>query len=463
MEGGRVRIVGVDCAGETHVAVLLSEDGQLQRQWQMSNRRDSIEDCLGEVMLCAGEGAEVVLVVESTRSYGRLVADVARQLGFVLRQVGTVALNRFRAVEGQPRKNDAWDAFLAARMEFLGVRGVRGVPEVSDSERTLSRLTRTHQRLTKDRTRKVMQLEGLLLELAPEVLHSSWEGPKTNSKGMLYLLERWPGFKGLERAHLSSIEKILHRCRYGTKATPVARQIREMARRIMMPVDERTALTFEMSVLVEEISRCDAALKGLDKDIARHVESHVIGAKLLAVPGIGPVRGGVLVSELLPVARVATEAQAATYSGVTPLGRASGKTMDRSHLSEGVNKRILEALYGSSVASIKHSAVNQAYYRKKLKDYAGHPKPTVAALIALSRQRHKLIYKLMTTDATYDTEILMARHLARLDAEKDTADRTRHAAAEAAEAVESAARFPQPLGRRYASPTAPSAPTTNTA
>jgi transposase len=419
MEGRRVRIVGVDCAGETHVAVLLSEDGRLERRWEMTNRRDGIEACLAEVMLCAGENAEIVLVLESARSYGRLVADVARQLGFELHQVGTVALNRFRAVEGQPRKSDVWDAFLAARMEFLGARGVRRVPQVSDSERTLSRLTRAHRRLKKDRTRKVMQLEALLLELAPEVLHSSWEGPKPNSKGMLYLLKRWPGFEGLERAHLSSIEKVLHRCRYGAKATPVGRLIREMARRIMMPAEERTALTFEMSVLVEGIGTCDASLNGLDKEIARRVKSDVVGAKLLALPGIGPVRGGVLVSELLPVARVATEAQAATYSGVTPLGRTSGKTMDRSHLSEGVNKRILEALYESSVASIKHSAINQAYYKKKLKDYAGHPKPTVAALIALSRQRHKLIYKLMTTDAIYDGEILVARHLERLQAGED--------------------------------------------
>ena len=418
MEERQVRIVGVDCAGETHSVVLLSEDGQLERRWEMRNRRDQIEECLAEVALYAGEGAEIVLVTESARSYGRLVADVARRLGFELRQVGTVALNHFRSVEGQPRKSDDWDAYLAARMTYLSVRGVRPVPEVSDSERALSRLTRAHRRIKKDRTRKVLQLEALLLELAPEVLHSSWEGPKANSKGMLYLLERWPGFEGLARAHLSSIERILHRSRYGARATPVARQIREMARRISMPAEEWTALAFEMNVLVDGIRTCDAAVKKLGKEIAKRVGTDVVGVKLLAVPGIGPIRGGVLVSELLPVARVATEAQSATYSGVTPLGRKSGKSLNRSYLTEGVNKRVLEALYESSVASLRYSAINQAYFKTKLKDYSGHPKPTVAAFIALSRQRHKLIYKLMTTTAIYDNEILVARHLDRLDAER---------------------------------------------
>ncbi len=60
--------------------------------------------------------------------------------------------------------------------------------------------------------------------------------------------------------------------------------------------------------------------------------------------------------------------------------------------------------------------MDRAYYRKKRQDYAGHPKPHIAAFIALSRQRHKLILKLMTTDARYDREVLISRHLERLEA-----------------------------------------------
>ena len=62
--------------------------------------------------------------------------------------------------------------------------------------------------------------------------------------------------------------------------------------------------------------------------------------------------------------------------------------------------------------------MDRAYYQKKLRDYAGHPKPHVAAFIALSRQRHKLIYKLMTTEARYDKEILVASHLERIERDR---------------------------------------------
>ena len=103
---------------------------------------------------------------------------------------------------------------------------------------------------------------------------------------------------------------------------------------------------------------------------------------------------------------------------MTPLARKSGKSLDRDRLAQGVNKRILHALYTSSVVAIKHSSVDRAYYQKKLRGYAGHPKPHVAAFIALSRQRHKLIYKLMTTEARYDKEVLVASHLERIERER---------------------------------------------
>ena len=119
--------------------------------------------------------------------------------------------------------------------------------------------------------------------------------------------------------------------------------------------------------------------------------------------------------------RTSTEPKSATYAGVTPLSRKSGKSLNNDKLAQGINPRVLYALYVSSVVAIKHSAIDRAYYQKKLRGYAGHPKPHVAAFIALSRQRHKLVFKLMTTDARYDKEVLIAAHLGRLEQERTDA------------------------------------------
>jgi transposase len=421
MEERRQRFIGLDCGQDTHHAQLLDQEGQFGTQVQMRNRRDSIQDGFGNLLVQTGGSAGVVVVVESRRSYGRLAADIASELGCEIRQVGTVALSRYREVEGQPRKNDPWDAFLAARMGFVKARGVRSVPEVTSEERALSRLTRAHRRLMEERKRRGAQLGALFLELSPEMLHSKWEGPKVTSKAMLYILRRWPGLVGLDRAHHRSIEVILRQCRYGERAGRMAKTIRAAAKRISMVGAERKAISIETRLLVREVLSIDDELKEVYREVVTLVDSHPVGIKLLEIPSIGYLTAGVLVSELLPIARQATEAQSATYSGVTPLGRQTGKGAERAHLVQGINKRVLTAFYETSVNAVKSDPISKRYFLKKLQDYAGHPKPAVAAYIALCRQRHKMIYKIMTTDARYDRDLLLARHFERLDAEKEAA------------------------------------------
>jgi transposase len=412
------RIVGFDCGEDEHRAVLLDAAGEIEKRYGVANERREIQELLGGLLLAVGSGKRLVVVVESKRSHGRVVSDVAVELGCDLRQVNTVALNHYRDLEGQPRKDDEWDAYLAARMVFLKMGGCREAVEATEEERVLSRLTRTHHRLVQERRKHLARLRAVLLELAPDMLRSTWEGPQPGRKAMLYLLERWPGFEGLERAQLRSIEKILRRCRYGSRATRVAKQIREVARGISIAGDERQAFTLELDLLARQIRFCDESKERVRTEIVDRIGRHPVGQKLLEMDGNGPVITGVLVSELLPVARTSTEPKCATYAGVTPLSRKSGKSLDKDRLTQGVNQRVLHALYSSSVVAIKHSAVDRAYYQKKLRGYAGHPKPHVAAFIALSRQRHKLIFKLMTTEAGYDKEILIAAHLARLEQQR---------------------------------------------
>jgi transposase len=414
------RVVGFDCGEDEHSAVLLDATGKIEERYGVANERGRIQELLAEMLLLVRPDERLVVVVESKRSHGRVVSDVAVELGYDLRQVNTVALNHYRDLEGQPRKDDEWDAYLAARMVFLEMGGCREATRATEEERTLSRLTRTHSRLVEERRKHLARLRAVLLELAPEMLHSSWEGPQPGRKAMLYVLERWPGFEGLERAQLRSIEKILRRCRYGSRATRVAKLIRKMARGISIAGDERQAFTLELDLLVRQIRFCDESKDRLRAEIVHRVERHPVGQKLLGMDGNGPVITGVLVSELLPVARTSTEPKCATYAGVTPLSRKSGKSLDNDRLTQGVNHRVLHALYTSSVVAVKHSAIDRAYYQKKFRDYTGHPKPHVAAFIALSRQRHKLIYKLMTSDARYDKEVLITAHLARLE-HKETA------------------------------------------
>ena len=98
---------------------------------------------------------------------------------------------------------------------------------------------------------------------------------------MQYLLQRWPGFQGLERAQLRSIEKILLRCRNESRATRVATQFREVARGITIGAEECQIFTPELDLLTRQIQFCDESKQRVRAEIVEGVGRHPVGQKLM--------------------------------------------------------------------------------------------------------------------------------------------------------------------------------------
>lgn len=184
MEKSDVRFVGFDTAQEQHEVVLLDSDGEEESWLKCRNRRKVIEDVFGKLLVRLGPGERLIVVLEAPRAHGRLVFEVATSLGCTVIQVSPVALNHYRECEGQPRKDDHWDAFLAGRMAFLRMRGCRVVSDPRPEERALCRLTRARAKLQQQRVAAMNQLRAIMLEVAPVVLDRQWAGPKIDSAVM---------------------------------------------------------------------------------------------------------------------------------------------------------------------------------------------------------------------------------------------------------------------------------------
>jgi transposase len=368
------------------------------------------------------------LVTEGVRSLGWVVAQVSVALGIVVWEVSPKALKHYRDLEGQPRKDDDIDAYLLARMVFFGMGGCRVVVDSQPEERALSRLTRRREQQVGRRTVIGNRLRSLLVELAPEVVNKSWEGPVHSGKGMCAILKRWPTFEGLEKARASTIEGVLRKStRLGDRCLAMVTPLKEMASRVLMDPVERDIVKMDIRMTLAELEVIDRSVVELEKEIARRVQEHPIGKKLLAMPGEGPVTVGTDIGEVLPVARNVSEGKAATYAGLTPLSRQSGKGSSPSKLARGVNKHAVRTNYLSAIAAIPASAIDAAYHRKQKERHQGHPKPHVKATLSLARQRFKVKYKLMTTDAVYDKETLIKSHLERQQREREES-RSSHAA-----------------------------------
>ena len=406
--------VGVDCGEERHRFVLVDEKGARQSGIWVANRSDEIESGVGKVLLMLRDGVRLRIVTEGLRSLGWVLARVASELGLQLWQVNPKALNHYRDLEGQPRKDDDIDAYLLARMVVFGMEGCRLALDSRPEERALCRLTRLRRQQIERRTAVKSRLRSRLVELTPEVISSAWSGPAYDGKGMRAVLRRWPTFEGLDRARVSTLERhLLRSTRYGARCREMAEALKTMARHITIDSIEREAVKLDMRMALDELELLDRAIRELEKEIKGRIEDHPVGRKLMAMPGEGIITAATDVGEVLPAARNVTEGKAATYAGLTPLSRLSGKGGKSSKLARGVNKHAARTNYISAVVATTASAIDAAYYAKQYERHQGHPKPHVKATLSLARQRFKVKYKLMTTDAVYDKEVLIASHLER--------------------------------------------------
>ena len=400
--------------------MIVDDHGERESGCWVDNRRDKIEEAVAQIVLSLPKGFRMRLVTEGIRSLGWVVAQVSGVLGIEVWQVNPKALKHYRDLEGQPRKDDDIDAYLLARMVFFGMGGCRIAVDPRPEERAMCRITRHRQQLINRRTKVKNRLRSLLVELAPEVVNKSWEGPIHNGKGMWAILKRWPTFDGMEKARASTIETVLRSStRYGGRCAAMVTPLKEMASRVVIDPVEREVIKMDVGMTIAELEVLDRSVGELEKEIIRRVQEHPIGKKLLAMPGEGPVTVGTDIGEVLPVARNVSEGKAATYAGLTPLSRLSGKGGSPSKLARGVNKHAVRTNYLSAVAATSASAIDAAYHRKQKERHQGHPKPHVKATLSLARQRFKVKYKLMTTDAVYDKETLIKSHLDRQRRERE--------------------------------------------
>ena len=421
--GGRemlsIRHVGVDCSETEHRMVLLSREGEWEAREVVRNEHRSIAQGFERLLSRRAQGESVRVVLEGLYSFSAPVVEVSRDLGLEVWQTSSLALEHYRNLEGQPRKDDDRDGFLLARMSYGKMEGCRRAITPEPDDQRLRRISRLHTHLTRARGDLARRLRSQLVELSPEIVQTSWQGPKWSSRAFLAIQRRWPGFAGLHKSRPSTIERVL--AQHGTARehrTAQAKALKAIAGRLNASSVEpaREVITLEIQCLVAQLDTLDRSLKEVDQRMAAWVQAHPIGRKLQEMPGVGPFTAAALVGELLPLARTVSEAKVATYAGLTPLSRFScmkGKSI----LARGVNKHALFACYMSAVASRRRSTLDREYYRKQYRLHQGHPVPHVVANIALSRQRMKVMYKLMRTDARYDKEILIASHLKRISAE----------------------------------------------
>jgi transposase len=375
-----MRFAGIDIASEKHfVAVVDEASAVLEKSTSFS------EDNAGYVKLfeLLGPADDTALVaMEATGHYWKNLFAALTAKGFKVALVNPLRTNRFAAEDLQRTKTDAIDALGIARFAAQKRPAVTKLAESATED--LRELVRLRDRLMQDLGDRVRELHRVVDLGFPEFTRYV---RTLDSELATSILKEYPtaeAFVGLRPRTLSNL-KYDGRHFVGLE---LANQLIQAAT-TSVGAHHSPAYRVQVKYFCQDIDVFRQRLRELDRDIASKLDDHEVGKLLTTIDGIGSGTAARLIAVLGNPADFRDERALASYVGVVPALRQSGKRLaERGALSNYGNAELRTALYMPTLTAVKRNAWLKRFYDRLI--LAG--KPPKLALIAAMRKLLHAIY-----------------------------------------------------------------------
>jgi transposase len=370
-----MRYFAVDIGAEHHVvAAVDDDDAVIVRPFRFAEDADGyrqLRERLGDV-------DDVQIGMEATGHYWQnlfafLVAQGFKQLILI----NPLRTRRFAEEDLQRTKTDAIDAIGIAR--FLRQKRPTPLAMPDEATRDLRELVRLRDQLIEQQQQQVNRLHRLVDLGFPELTRHIGD---LSSVLATTLLSRYPTARSLASQRPARLAKL----RYGV------RHVLGEARATALIADAKRSVgahhgevyQTEVRYACEDLALLRRRLGSIDHDIDQRIAEHKIGQLLVTIPGVGPLTAARVMAEAGNLAAFKDGHALASYTGLVPGLRHSGKhTPARGALSPLGNARLRRALYMPTL-----KAVNGAnpwltdFYRRLV----ARGKPKKLAIVAAARK-----------------------------------------------------------------------------
>lgn len=393
--GGEFEVFcGIDVAREIHHAVALDDQGHRLIDRPLPNAEPDLVG-LFEDLKAHGR---VLVVVDQLASIGALAIAVARSRGIAVAYLPGLAMRRIADLYPGETKTDARDAHVIADAGRTLPHALRRVGPDEQSTVELSVLAGYDADLAAESTRLTNRLHDALLHVHPAL--ERLLGKHFRRRGVLGLLAATgtpnsinglgePGIRTLVAAGSPRMARtlpaqILTALAEQSVTIPATEQygrvIRGLARQLLTVLDQRDTLRTELEDLLA---------------------THPLAEILTSMPGVGARTAIELLRTVGDGSTFASAAHIASYAGLAPATRQSGRSIKGEHHARRGNRALRGALYMSAFASLKHPP-SRTYYDRKRAEGKSH----TAALTCLARRRVDVLHAMIRDRQTYQPDHL---------------------------------------------------------
>ncbi len=256
-------------------------------------------------------------------------------------------------------KTDHIDALLIAEVIRFGRYSTSNVPQ--EKLLALRELCRNRfylKDLASDLKRKLI---ALLDQVFPE-FETAFES--SLCKSALAVLRKYPTPEKLAKAQPNKLTEILRTASNSHFGEWKAQQLKELAKASFGIPDMEGVYSSLILLYLKQLQTFEEHVETLDRQIEELFLS--LHSTLTSIPGIGPVLGAVILSEIKDISCFSSADKLAAYAGIEPTVKQSGEMkFGGIHMSKRGSSYLRRAIWLASVVAVQHDPMFRAYYEKK--------------------------------------------------------------------------------------------------
>ena len=359
--------VGIDVASQKHDCYIIRDTGEVfSKPFTIENNINGYKKLHNSIQefVERTKDSNVRIGLESTGHYSKNILLYLIKEGYQTTLINPILTNMDRKASSvRKTKNDKVDA--KAICIFLDKNRLDFKPYtlVSYHTNALKLLTRQRFSLVKQQTTQKLIFQRLLNVIFSEFLGLFSSLYVESSQNILYA---YPTPKKLAKAHVSSIDKILHH-----KNNITASKLIEIAKASIG--QSEYYLAFELKHTIDMIRFYQSQVDIYNKQIEHELMQTEYGSIITSIPGVGIITGAMIISKIGDIINFNNPHQLLAFAGLDPSVYESGNFSSANNKpSKRGSKYLRWAIHQVSSSIWKWDKTFKAYYEKKIQEGKHH-------------------------------------------------------------------------------------------
>lgn len=388
--------VGIDIAKNNHEAAILSDSGELiGSTLKIANSTVGAQKLLNGLVKAGVPTDNAVIGMEATGHYWLAIYSFLVGQGYTVKVINPIVTDAYRNMSVRKAKTDQIDAVVIAKVLRLGE--YKESPTANEQTLALRQLCRFRAYevdLCSDLKRKSI---ALLDQIFPEYakLFSDTFGVASRE-----VLLNYSTPEELSQINTRKLTNLLDKASKGRFGKDKALQLKDVAAHSLGITIATDAFAFQLRQLLEQISFIEDQVEELDLKIAAYLEQ--TDSYITTIPGIGPVLGAVILSEVGNISRFEDGKKLVAYAGIDAAVSQSGDFEGtQMHMSKRGSPYLRRALYTAAGVAAFHDPELSAYYQRLRKRGKHHG----VAVGAIARKLCYIVYSVLSENRPYECRL----------------------------------------------------------